>query len=37
MGLAETRRSTLPNVSVPPATSPEDGRGIPDYKPLKRQ
>ena len=37
MDLAETRRSTLPNVSVPPATSPEDGRGIPDYKPLKRQ
>ena len=27
--LAESRRSTLPNVSVPPATSPEDGRGIP--------
>lgn len=34
--LAETRKSTLPNVSVPPATSPEDGRGIPETKPRKR-
>ncbi len=34
-GLAEARKSTLPNVSVPPATSPEDGRGIPDPKPRK--
>jgi chromosome segregation ATPase len=35
-GLAETRKSTLPNVSVPPATSPEDGRGIPEHRPRKR-
>ena len=34
--LAETRRSSLPNVSVPPASMPEDGRGIPDHKPRKR-
>ena len=34
--LAETRKSTLPNVSVPPATSPEDGRGIPDHRSRKR-
>lgn len=37
MTLAETRRSSLPNVSVPPATSPEDGRGIPDSRPRKRK
>jgi chromosome segregation ATPase len=36
-GLAETRKSTLPNVSVPPATSPEDGQGIPEHKPRKRK
>lgn len=35
-GLAETRKSTLPNVSVPPATSPEDGLGIPDPRGRKR-
>ena len=35
--LAESRRSTLPNVSVPPATSPEDGRGIPDPARSKRR
>ena len=34
--LAETRKSTLPNVSVPPATSPEDGLGIPDPRGRKR-
>jgi hypothetical protein len=34
--LAESRKSTLPNVSVPPATSPEDGRGIPEPRPRKR-
>ena len=34
--LAETRKSALPSVSVPPATSPEDGRGIPDHKRRKR-
>ena len=34
--LAEARKSTLPSVSVPPATSPEDGRGIPETKPRKR-
>jgi len=34
--LAESRRSTLPNVAVPPATSPEDGRGVPDHRPRKR-
>jgi len=34
--LAETRKSTLPSVSVPPASSPEDGLGIPGYKPRKR-
>jgi prefoldin subunit 5 len=36
-GLAETHKSTLPNVSVPPATSPEDGQGIPEHKPRKRK
>ncbi len=35
-GVAEVRKSTLPHVSVPPATSPEDGRGIPEPKPRKR-
>ncbi|HLF27968.1 MAG TPA: hypothetical protein VJG32_16665 [Anaerolineae bacterium] len=35
-GLVEARKSTLPNVSVPPASSPEDGRGIPEPKPRKR-
>ena len=34
--LAETRKSTLPSVSVPPATSPEDGLGIPDPRGRKR-
>lgn len=34
--LAEARKSTLPSVSVPPATLPEDGRGIPEPKPHKR-
>lgn len=35
--LAESRKSTLPNVSVPPASSPEDGRGIPDSNRRKRR
>jgi len=35
--LAEVGKSTLPKVSVPPATSPEDGRGIPEAKPRKRK
>jgi chromosome segregation ATPase len=34
--LAETRKSTLPSVSVPPATSPEDGLGIPNARGHKR-
>ena len=34
--LNESRQSGLPSVSVPPATSPEDGRGIPDHTRKRR-